>query len=137
MVDGTSCADGTVCNGDESCQLGVCTSGTALNCDDGNVCTEDSCDAVLGCQNVNNDANSCDDANACTVDTCTAGVCDSVCPTGVSAYPYAEDFDGGFGVWSNVGGDVFEWPRQTGTTLTSNTGPAGAHTTGSGSALAT
>ncbi len=47
---GTSCADATLCNGDETCDgAGVCDPGTALACDDGDVCTADSCDDVGGC----------------------------------------------------------------------------------------
>lgn len=47
--DGTSCVDGTVCNGNETCQLGTCTAGTALTCNDGDSCTTDSCNAQTGC----------------------------------------------------------------------------------------
>lgn len=48
-ADGSPCADGDACNGAETCLAGQCTSGQALSCDDGNGCTEDSCDGVLGC----------------------------------------------------------------------------------------
>jgi hypothetical protein len=69
----TSCADATVCNGDELCDgAGNCQAGTPLNCDDGVGCTDDSCDAVGGCQNPTNDAN-CTDATVCNGDeTCDA-----------------------------------------------------------------
>jgi len=50
--NGTSCADGTVCNGTEVCGNGTCNPGTPLNCDDGNVCTADSCNPTTGCVNV-------------------------------------------------------------------------------------
>jgi len=50
VPDTTSCADGTVCNGNEVCVSGVCQIGTPLVCVDGNECTSDSCDAALGCQ---------------------------------------------------------------------------------------
>ena len=45
-------------------------------CDDGNVCTDDSCDSGTGtCVNTDNTA-SCDDGDACTTaDTCSAGSC--------------------------------------------------------------
>ena len=52
--------------------------GTAKNCDDGNPCTTDSCDATTGqCTHTNvADGSTCDDGNACTEnDTCQAGVC--------------------------------------------------------------
>lgn len=50
--DGSSCADATVCNGDESCDgAGACQPGAALDCDDGDPCTVDACDDVGGCLN--------------------------------------------------------------------------------------
>src|SRR6185295_6594491 len=49
---GYPCADNTVCNGDETCDgSGVCQPGTALNCDDHNLCTQDSCNPITGCVN--------------------------------------------------------------------------------------
>lgn len=48
----------------------------ALNCDDGNVCTDDACDAKAGCTHKANTA-SCDaDGSACTTgDACKSGAC--------------------------------------------------------------
>ena len=44
-------------------------------CNDGNVCTDDSCNPATGCVYTNNTA-SCDDGNACTTaDTCSGGAC--------------------------------------------------------------
>src|SRR6185436_526698 len=40
---------------------------TPVNCDDGNACTEDSCDPVKGCVHL---PISCNDTNACTIDSC-------------------------------------------------------------------
>jgi hypothetical protein len=48
-ADGTSCADSDVCNGAETCSSGACGTGEILDCDDGNACTTDSCDAATGC----------------------------------------------------------------------------------------
>lgn len=47
-----------------------------INCDDGNACTDDSCDPDTGkCAHQNNAA-PCDDGNDCTTDdTCTDGTC--------------------------------------------------------------
>ncbi|MGB2986799.1 MAG: hypothetical protein WBE26_13080 [Phycisphaerae bacterium] len=46
-------------------------------CDDGNLCTDDVCDAFGICQNPNN-TDPCDDADPCTVDdTCSGGSCQS------------------------------------------------------------
>ncbi|MDI7269261.1 MAG: MYXO-CTERM sorting domain-containing protein, partial [Myxococcota bacterium] len=77
LSDGTSCSDGNVCNGAETCGSGICVPGTALDCDDRNSCTGDSCDPVAGCRNaVLPDRTACEtDDNACTLDECTAGVC--------------------------------------------------------------
>ena len=45
------------------------------DCDDGNLCTDDSCDSAVGCVNENNAA-PCDDGDACTTgDTCSEGTC--------------------------------------------------------------
>jgi len=69
------CSDGNACNGEETCVAGSCQPGTALDCDDQNPCTDDSCDAVAGCQHANNNS-LCDDGNACTTaDVCSGGSC--------------------------------------------------------------
>jgi hypothetical protein len=47
-----SCGDGDVCNGEEFCDgAGACAAGTPLDCADESPCSQDSCDALLGCQN--------------------------------------------------------------------------------------
>ena len=54
---------------------GTCVGGPAPNCNDGNVCTDDSCNPATGCVNANNTA-PCNDGNACTTaDTCAGGTC--------------------------------------------------------------
>ncbi len=74
VPDATVCDDGSACTSVDQCKAGVCA-GIALNCDDKNVCTTDSCDSVKGCQNLPNNG-PCDDGNACTSgDACAAGVC--------------------------------------------------------------
>ena len=63
-----ACADWT-------CVDGECVSGTSLECEDDNLCTDDLCDPLLGCVFVPN-SETCDDGNACTIgDTCIAGLC--------------------------------------------------------------
>ncbi len=49
VANGTACSDGNVCNGTETCQLGTCTAGATLDCDDGDPCTTDTCDVTKGC----------------------------------------------------------------------------------------
>ena len=69
------CDDGDVCNGLEDCVDDACVSGTQLDCDDTNPCTDDSCDPVSGCDNLNNTA-PCDDGDGCTEDdVCAGGAC--------------------------------------------------------------
>ena len=73
---GSSCEDGEFCNGDETCDgAGTCQVGTAVDCSDGVVCTDDSCDEVGGaCVNTPNDANCPDDGLFCNGDE----FCDAV-----------------------------------------------------------
>ena len=50
------------------------------NCNDGNLCTDDSCDPASGCRNTNNIA-PCNDNDACTQgDTCGGGSCQAGSP---------------------------------------------------------
>ncbi len=73
-VDGTSCDDGSACSTGDACKGGTCV-GVAMQCDDKNACTVDSCDGSAGCKHAANSAQ-CDDGDACTVgDACKAGVC--------------------------------------------------------------
>lgn len=72
-----TCFDGDPCSTGDFCQGGACQGGTtALNCDDENVCTLDSCVSNLGCTTTPLSDVGCDDNNACTLgDTCLEGVC--------------------------------------------------------------
>src|SRR5690606_25931836 len=67
VAAGTSCEDGDVCNGDETCDFaGTCVAGTALDPDDGNPCTADSCDPVTGIHHDPEPAGgSCADSDVC------------------------------------------------------------------------
>jgi hypothetical protein len=64
----SECDDGDLCTTD-TCNSGSC-SNTAQNCDDGDACTADTCDPGTGA--CGSDAVSCDDDNACTSDSCDA-----------------------------------------------------------------
>ncbi len=83
-----SCDDGNACTVGDKCANKVCKSGTALNCDDSDKCTTDSCDPATGCQH---DSKVCTDNVDCTVDTCnpSTGVCvytpnDNLCNDGIA-----------------------------------------------------
>jgi len=72
------CFDMDVCTAPDLCAQGVCVSGAVVSCDDGNACTDDSCNPALGCQHAALDGTPCTDGNACTEgDKCTQGVCQS------------------------------------------------------------
>ena len=73
-LEGTNCDDGDPCTVTDHCAAGVCE-GTAVECNDGNPCTDDLCDGAQGCQFVENTL-PCDDGDPCTVgDLCAAGDC--------------------------------------------------------------
>lgn len=70
---GEACA-ATACNAAGTCQAGVC-SGKAKSCDDGNVCTDDSCDPKSGCKHSPN-TSPCFDGSVCSLDDkCKEGSC--------------------------------------------------------------
>jgi hypothetical protein len=69
------CDDGSACTVGDVCQGGACAPGKPLVCNDGNGCTDDSCDATTGCTSAANTA-PCNDGNTCSVDdTCKDGAC--------------------------------------------------------------
>ncbi|HEY2773809.1 MAG TPA: hypothetical protein VGK20_07130 [Candidatus Binatia bacterium] len=71
----SSCDDGQFCTTGDHCSAGSCV-GTAVNCDDSNPCTNDSCsNAQAKCLHANNTA-ACDDGLFCTTgDACSGGSC--------------------------------------------------------------
>lgn len=87
--DGTLCDDGKPCTVNDVCAAGVCA-GVPKNCDDGNACTKDTCNATTGaCVHTNvRDNTLCEDndGNPCT-GVCSAGVC----TTGVRPKSYCLD----------------------------------------------
>jgi hypothetical protein len=73
--EGAPCTDKDACTIGDTCQEGTCASGATANCNDGNPCSDDSCDIALGCQHIHNAA-PCSDGNVCTVgDLCEVGEC--------------------------------------------------------------
>ena len=75
---GAPCEDGDACTVGDICQTGACVGGGAPNCDDGLVCTQDSCAPDVGCVNDPGifDGEPCDDGDPCTTgDHCADGAC--------------------------------------------------------------
>lgn len=70
------CSDGNGCTENDACQTDGSCAGTAMVCDDGNDCTDDSCQDGLCVFDPANDTDACDDGSSCTlVTSCDAGVC--------------------------------------------------------------
>ncbi len=61
------CNDFNACTRDDRCVDGVCR-GAAVNCNDGDLCTDDVCSPEAGCLNI--PTNLCNDGNPCTLDLC-------------------------------------------------------------------
>ncbi|MBI5610437.1 MAG: SMP-30/gluconolactonase/LRE family protein, partial [Deltaproteobacteria bacterium] len=69
-------ADGSFCTAGDACKQGTRQKGAALNCDDSNVCTVDSCNPTSGCLHLAATAPCDADGDACTVgDVCDSKLC--------------------------------------------------------------
>ncbi len=82
-TNGTDCNNANLCDGPDTCQAGQCQpAGSALDCDDDNVCTSDSCDPYDGCRNLPvADGTSCADSDRCDgAEACVGGACTSPDP---------------------------------------------------------
>jgi len=66
------CDDGSECTTNDTCGAGACVGGPAPDCDDNDVCTDDSCDPDVGCGNVVNTDFNTDELNC--------GECGNICP---------------------------------------------------------
>ncbi len=75
--DGSACdADGSLCSKNDTCTSGKCQPGKVANCDDGKLCTDDSCDPKKGCQhNPNTNPCNADDSDCTVSDACQQGTC--------------------------------------------------------------
>ena len=71
----TDCDDGSLCTAD-SCDPATGCANAPADCDDGDACTDDSCDQATG-RCVNTPNIDCDDGDACTDDSCdpATGTC--------------------------------------------------------------
>lgn len=90
--NGTPCvANPSVCTQGDACQDGQCLPGETAPIDDGNPCTEDSCDkgTVVNTPLLEGD---CDDGNSCTTgDFCKLGNCEPGEPVECVVEPCASD----------------------------------------------
>ncbi len=72
---GALCSDGSACTSGDFCQGSACVGGNLADCDDGNVCTADSCDPLAGCKYAAS-TGACSDGDVCTTgDTCLTSKC--------------------------------------------------------------
>lgn len=76
LAAGRTCSDDDRCTTGDRCDgAGFCVPEAPAACDDGNPCTEDSCDATWGCSYVST-SGPCDDQSLCTTnDACQFGQC--------------------------------------------------------------
>lgn len=90
-TDDSDCDDGDACNGEETCDTGThtCDAGEALDCDNDDPCTADSCDPDAGCVNALID----DDGDGYSPHTCTtSGLMGDDCDdTDDTVYPGAPE----------------------------------------------
>ncbi len=84
-------ADGDACTVGDVCDSKLCVAGPKKNCDDGDLCTADACDAtsaacshaaLVGCGGNCATDGDCDDKNLCTTDSCSKGKCAYVAAAG-------------------------------------------------------
>jgi hypothetical protein len=77
-----TCDDQNACTVGDLCKGGTCQPGATPNCDDGNTCSLDSCEAGVGCYHLPvqgpccvGQTSKCDDGNPCTNDLCAGSGC--------------------------------------------------------------
>jgi hypothetical protein len=72
---GAPCLPVAKCEAATVCEDGQCI-GKPLDCDDGNDCTLELCDTLVGCIYVAQNTGACSDGNSCTIgDSCKGGKC--------------------------------------------------------------
>ncbi len=92
--DGAVCDDGDACSVASLCKSGACVATAALDCDDSEPCTQDDCDAKVGCSNLPLSATACDDGDACSNGdsckdgSCVAGINTCACKTTADCAPF-------------------------------------------------
>ncbi len=75
VPNAATCSDGNACTSGDHCDAGKCVLGQVVSCDDGDICTTNTCDPKTGCVTTLNSL-PCNDGNACTAgDVCSQGKC--------------------------------------------------------------
>lgn len=75
------CTDGNFCTVGDTCFAGSCLPGPPKFCQDGNPCTQETCDSTTGDCNSTPSPGECSDGNPCSIgDYCIAGGCVSGMP---------------------------------------------------------
>lgn len=75
LIGGETCDDGSACTLAGECKGGACQPGAAVDCQDGNPCTDDACAPDKGCLHTAN-TSPCEDGDPCTGPAaCKAGAC--------------------------------------------------------------
>jgi hypothetical protein len=106
LADDAPCDDHNACTLGDRCYGGRCLPTEALRCEDGNVCTDDTCDPASGCAFRSNLA-SCDDGDPCTTaDRCAAGICRPGGATCDDRNPCTRDLCGAGGACQNLPDDT-------------------------------
>jgi len=78
--NGIPCDDGDICTEEDRCSGGRCVGGRETNCNDGEPCTGDSCDPLLGCVHHVLEG-PCEDGDPCTYgELCVDGTCEGGLP---------------------------------------------------------
>lgn len=113
LPDGSSCSNGNICDGVETCLTGTCLNPPDLNCTSSNPCVTTGCDTISGCYEIPNASLPFNDNNVCTInDRCSTngtGISDPFpCPAPTTCLSYTCIDQGGVPtcdpVAINVGG---------------------------------
>ena len=103
--NGRPCDDADACTIGDLCLNGDCVGSAPKNCDDGNPCTNDTCDQEFGCK-AEYSQYPCDDQDGCTVnDHCKFGACipgaSNSC-NGSTCFPKWPLYCGGGDAWATT-----------------------------------
>jgi hypothetical protein len=125
LANGVSCSDGNACNGEEVCKGVVCKPGKPPVCQDGNSCTDNTCDPKMGCVFVPKpDGTQCPVSGNCGAGgACKAGQCTPNSPSCDDNNPCTADACGGAPACSlAITQNVYNGPAWWGTITFKNNG---------------